>query len=103
MHILSKHCTFYNSNEFVYQLCKLLHMKTAHNTIKNNDGGLTGYSELVNELIGIYVKNGRIKVAPNEHCDYEIDQETCYYIKYNLEEYCENALQSCVGKTIYDD
>lgn len=84
-------------------ICKLLHMRAAKLTIQGHPRGFPVMDEMINEIIGIYIKNGRIKIAPNEFCDYPITPAQCAAIKSYLEAVCKHALDGCVGQVIYDD
>lgn len=91
------------SDGLIEPLAKLLHMKAAEHTIRKTTSAFLTFGELMYEVLAVYVKNGKIKVAPNKFCDYEIDQHTCTLIRAMLERECKGALDRAVGRVVYDE
>jgi hypothetical protein len=94
-----------------FQLARLMHTqaatKTTYPAATNWQGGrIAGYQsleELIYDLIGIYAKNGKVKIYPR------VDEPTpellqiCAKIKYVIETACKEMLDNCVGKVITDN
>ncbi len=93
----------HDADDLIMPVSKLLHMRAAKLTILNKNRGFPTFEELLNEVTGVYVKNGRIKIAPNEYCDYQITPEQCDYVKKVFETSCRGFLDRAVGRVIYDD
>lgn len=94
----------YNEESHILlQFCKLLHMKAAIATLKGSKSGFPDLIEVANELAGIYAKHGRVKIAPNSYCDFQVSQEQCEGIRSSIESLCAGALDSLVGGVIYDE
>ena len=103
--INEKIMTNYRTDVMMTKLCQLLHMKSALKTVSGvmDPRKIVNFDELVNEVVAIYVKNGRIKVEPNQYCEFDISQQAINDIKSYLELYCHDALTACVGQIIEDD
>ena len=93
----------HDDSGIVIDLCKLLHMRAAHFTVTGSNRGFPTAEEVGFELIGIYTKNGNIKVSPNQYCDYPIGLDRCTKIRKIIEKYCQQMLNDCVGNIIMDD
>ncbi len=79
-------------------------MRAAFHTIEGNDRwGFPTIDEIINELAGIFIKHGRIKLAPNKYCDLNYDQTKLDSLKQFLEAEIDKRLQQSVGKVITDE
>lgn len=92
-----------SEDDLIIPMCKLLHMKAAEMTIKEHPRGFPTFQEMMYEVMAVYVKNGRVKVAPNKLCDYKIEPNVCAAIKHILEKFCKEALDYRVGRVVYDE
>lgn len=92
-----------DEDSMMMDLCKLLHMKAAAFTLMGHKRGFPDFNEMVYEIMAIYIKNGRIKIAPNKYCDYPATPEFCATIKATLENYCRTKLDSKVGRVVWDE
>lgn len=87
----------------VVPICKLLHMNAAKLTLKGSNRGFPTFSEMLYEITGVYVKNGKVKIAPNEFCDFKIGVEHCQQIQQVLHNFCNHRLDLAVGRIVYDE
>lgn len=92
-----------SDDDLIIPLSKLLHMKAAELTIQEHPRGFPTFQELLYEVLAVFVKNGRVKVAPNKHCDFQVTPEVCASIKHILEKSCQEMLDRAVGRVVYDD
>lgn len=87
----------------ILTICKFLHMQAAKSTLKgNNKWAFPTMNEVVYEMLGIYIKNGRVKFEPNEYCDIDVDQNVIQYMRDIINNYCKLKLDSVVGRVVID-
>ncbi len=102
------HINYESKQRAIIALCKLLHMKAAEITLKDQKSYMRGrgfptLKEAIYEIMAIYVRNGQIKIGPNKYCDFPAHPEQCNALKALLERHCKKYLDRCVGKVVYDD
>ncbi len=59
--------------------------------------------EVVNDMMAIYIRNGRIKIAPNQYTKIEMKSRQLEKFRANVEKIFRKALDKCVGKVITGD
>lgn len=89
--------------ELLLKLCMLLHMKAAEYTLSGSPKRFPNLHEACIEMLAVYIKNGAVKIGPNEFCDYHIDAGALRQLKSRLEAACDGFLSRSVGTVLFDD
>jgi hypothetical protein len=101
-------------NKVILTMSKLLHTRAALKTCIVNpnastldevktrlSGGYDDWDEIVNDLIAVYAKNGRVKVTPNKYCDFNVSEEQLLAIRNIIASTISGMLDQAVGQVIY--
>lgn len=93
-------------DDYVVDMCKLLHFKSAIKTAREDESGNGGANdphEAIYDMVAIYIKNGRVKIAPNEYCDFEVDQTILKNASERINAMIYHILKRAVGMVVTDD
>jgi hypothetical protein len=95
-----------DDGSIVHQYSRLVHTKAAQRTTDpdyTEGRGYPTFEELIYDLIGIYAKNGKIKIYPRLDPPTPVRLAFCNKVKQIIEKTCKAMLDDCVGKVITDN